>query len=139
MNFNGKFRGVTMIRILPVFGAICCLIIFIGFFSPWLELYSSPYNLEGVRVKDQAAISGWDLSQGRIRVVQMIESQELLRWEYYRTLELRVESKFYPYLCLIGGILLFVGGIITVKMSKNIKIAYLIILSGSLLSFFGEP
>lgn len=126
-----------MNRFLLILGVICCLIVLTGFFSPWLELYSFPYKLGEARVKDHLTISGWDLSQGRIHVVQMMESQERLRWEYYRTVELQVESKLYPYLCLIGGILFLTGGISAAKLDENSKAAYLIIFSGGAAAFIG--
>ena len=126
-----------MNRFLPILGVICCSIVLTGFFSPWLELYSSPYNLGEARVEDHVMISGWDLSRGRIRVVQMIESQERLRWEYYMTVELQVESKLYPFLCLIGGVLLLAGGMSAAKLDENSKAAYLIIFSGGAAAFIG--
>jgi len=126
-----------MNKFLLILGIVCCLIVLTGFFSPWLELYSAPYKIGEARVEDYVTISGWDLSQGRIRVVQMMESQERLRWEYYRTVELQVESKLYPYLCLIGGVLLLTGGISAAKLDENSKAAYLIILSGGVAAFIG--
>lgn len=126
-----------MNKFLLILGVICCLIVLTGFFSPWLELYSAPYKIGEARVKDYVTINGWDLSQGRIQVVQMMESQERLRWEYYRTIELRLESKFYPYLCLIGGVLLLAGGISAAKLDENSKVTYLFILFGGAASFIG--
>jgi hypothetical protein len=124
-----------MNKILSIIGLICGIIALTGFFTPWLELYSSPYKLGEARVKDYLVVTGWDLSQGNIQVVQMIESLEHLRWEYYSTIELRIESKSYPYLCLLGGILLLLGGISALKSEG--KAPYLITFLGGILAFAG--
>jgi hypothetical protein len=120
---------------LSIFSLVCRVIVLMGFFTPWLELYSNPYMLGEARVKDYLVVTGWDLSQGNIRVVQMIESIEYLRWEYYRTIEMRVESKSYPYLSLVGGILLLLGEISALKSEG--KTPYLIIILGGALAFAG--
>lgn len=120
---------------LSALGVICSAIIFTGFFTPWLGIYSSPYEMEGVRVKDHVEVTGWDLSIGRIKVVQMRESQEYLRWEYYRTIELQVESKSYPLLCLVGGIMFLIGGVSALKLKS--KVPYSSLLIGGSLSFIG--
>jgi hypothetical protein len=124
-----------MNKFLSIIGIVCGVIVLSGLFTPWLELYSSPYKLGEIQVKDYLVVTGWDLSQGNIQVVQMMESLEHLRWEYYRTIELRVESKSYPYLCLVGGILLLLGGISALKSER--KTPYLIIILGGILAFAG--
>ncbi|MEM1543911.1 MAG: hypothetical protein QW502_03095 [Candidatus Bathyarchaeia archaeon] len=126
---------VEMSKYLSVLGMICATIMLTGFFTPWLGMYSAPYEMEGVRVMDYVEVTGWDLSIGRIKVTQMRESQEYLRWEYYRTIELQVESKSYPILCLIGGIIFLIGGISALKL-KN-KVPFLSLLIGGALSFIG--
>lgn len=118
-----------------IVGAICSIIMFLGLFAPWIELQSTPYKLGEMRVKDSIKISGWDLSLGRIQVVQMVESQDRLCWEYYRTLQLQVENRFYPILCLIGGILFSAGAISTI-IPKN-KVSSLMFLLGGILSLIG--
>jgi len=116
-------------------GIFCSVITFLGLFTPWIELQSTPYKLGETRVKDYIEITGWDIILGKIQVVQMIESQECLCWEYYRTVELQVESKFYPVLCLIGGVLFLVGGISTLKLKD--KVSLIIFLSGGALVLIG--
>jgi hypothetical protein len=124
-----------MNKFLSVVGLVCGAIVLAGVFTPWLELHSNPYKLEKAKVKDYLVVNGWDLIQGNIRVVQMIESVELLRWEYYRTIELRVESKSYPYLSLVGGFLLILGGVCALRSEG--RTSYLAIVSGGLLAFAG--
>jgi len=122
-----------MNKILIIAGIFCSMITFLGLFTPWIELQSTPYKLGEARVKDHIKITGWDIILGKIQVVQMIESQECLCWRYYRTVELQVESKFYPVLCLIGGVLFLIGGISTLKLKD--KVSLMIFLTGGLLVF----
>jgi hypothetical protein len=124
-----------MNKFLSIIGFVCGVVVLAGLFTPWLELYSSPYKLGEVKVRDYLVVTGWDLSQGNIHVVQMVESIEHLRWEYYRTMDMRVESKSYPYLVLVGGILLLLGGIIALKSEG--KAPYLIMILGGIQAFAG--
>jgi len=124
-----------MNRNLAIIGFVCGVIVLVGFFSPWLELNSRPYRLEGARLKDQLKITGWNLGQGKIQVTQMVESLERLCWEKYKIIEIQVEGKSYPYLSLAGGILLVLGGIAALRFKG--KAPYLIVILGGILALVG--
>ena len=124
-----------MNRASAILGLICGATVLMGFFSPWLELNSRSYELGGARVKDHLTVSGWNLAQGKLDVLQTAESLEHMRWEKYKTIEIQVERKFYPYLDLAGGILIVFGGIFLL-MSKR-RIPHLIVILGGVLAFVG--
>lgn len=124
-----------MNKTLATVGLACGAIVFMGFFSPWLELHSRSYRLGEERVRDHLKVTGWNLAQGRLEVIQEMESLERLRWEDSVTTEIQVESKSYPYLVLAGGILLVSGGIGALTSKR--KVPYLIVISGGVLAFVG--
>lgn len=95
-------------KVLPTVGLVFGILVLAGFFSPWLDLKSGPFqSSEGTTVEDHIEVTGWDLTQGRLHVVQ----KESTGGEIHKTVNLRTEDKNYPYLSLIGGILLVVGGV----------------------------
>lgn len=119
-----------MNRTLAIIGLACGVIVLMGFFAPWLELHSRSYRLGEERVKDHLKVTGWNLVQGRLEVIQVAE------WGGdYMTTEIQVESKSYPYLVLAGGILLMLGGIGALTSKR--KAPYLIVISGGVLAFVG--
>jgi len=120
-----------MNRKLMAIGFVSGVIVLFGFLSPWLELNSAPYQFKNVRVKDNVKITGLDLLLGKLRVVQ----KKVWGDKLYRTVEIQIESKYYPFLDLVGGILLLLGGASTIYFKG--KMPYLIILSGGTLALIG--
>ncbi len=98
---------------------------------PWLDLNSAPYLSEGTTVRDHLKITGWDLATGRIQVARRKPGSG----ELVKTVELQLESKYYPYLDLAGGILLVMGGIGAVSRMK--RLPYMFIAAGGVLAFTG--
>jgi len=120
-----------MNRTLAIIGVVCGLMVLVGFSTPWLELNSAPYQLEGATVKDNLKITGWNLVLGKVQVVQRKLSSE----EPSKIIEIKVESKSYPYLDLVGGILLALGGVSALLPKR--KLPYAIIILGGSFSFVG--
>jgi len=120
-----------MNRAMVVTGLGCGLIVLVGFLMPWLDLSSAPYLSEGTTVRDHLVITGWNLATGKIQVAQRRPGSI----ELVNAVELQVESKSYPYLDLVGGILLVIGGVSA--LSHKRRLPYLIIVAGGLLVFMG--
>lgn len=119
-------------KVLIATGLIFGIIVIAGFFSPWLGLRSGPYQTsEGKTLEDHIKITGWNLTQGRLQVVK----KEDMGREVHKIVNLRTEDKNYPYLCLMGGILLVAGGVSALISEK--KYLRIIIAAGGLLAFIG--
>jgi len=126
-----------MEKALMIFSTLVGLIILVGLFSPWLELNSRPYILEGKRIRDHAEITGWNFIQGRFHIVRMIESIECLCWKEYDVIDAPVERKIYAYMNLIGGLLLISSSICALGLRRKIHYVILVILIGGILAFAG--
>lgn len=68
----------------------------LGFFSPWVSV-SQSYSGETV----SAEVSGWNTTQGEVEVTARGSSNTIKTGEGLK----------YPYLTLIGGILILVGSV----------------------------
>lgn len=119
-------------KILASAGLVFGIIVLAGFFSPWLGLRSGPFQTsEGSTLEDSVKVTGWNLTQGRLQVVQKKEMGD----EVHKIINLQIESKNYPYLSLIGGILLVAGGISALISER--KFGRIAIALGGLLALIG--
>lgn len=120
-----------MNRALPTIGLIFGIMVVVGFFSPWLSLKSNIHRTEGTEVVDFVNITGLDLTRGKIKVTQRESGTN----DIYEIIHLKIEDKNYPYLTIIGGSLLLLGGILAIKSKR--KLTYGIIICGGIIASIG--
>ncbi|KXA90778.1 hypothetical protein AKJ63_02205 [candidate division MSBL1 archaeon SCGC-AAA259D18] len=120
-----------MKKILPIIGLIFGIIIIVGFFSPWFSLKSNIHRTEGIRVEDFVNVTGWDLARGEIKVTQKESGTK----DIHEIIHLKIEDKDYPFLDIIGGSLLLLGGVLAI-ISKR-KFTYGIIIGGGIIASIG--
>jgi hypothetical protein len=96
---------------LAIIGLIGGVLAVAGVFAPWATMSGSTTS-DNRTVSVSSSQSGWDLANGRVAVVIEVNGGSALEI-------IRGEGKDYPYIALVGGILVLVGALASPAFSKG--------------------